>query len=123
MKSFLALIVLVSLTFNSFSQGVGSHLDGEWMVADLDNSVVNFYKGADGYWYGKILKSDKALYLNQVIYKGMQPNGKNYWEGIFTTPKSKMNIATKIFLDNNSQMRFVGKKYFITKTYIGKRVK
>lgn len=123
MKRIFTLVFLAGMISNVFTQGNSAQLEGEWMLADLDNSLVSFYKGTDGYWYGKILKSDKAVYLNQVIYKGMQPNGKTYWEGTFTTPKSKMDIATKIYLDNNTTMRFVGKKYFITKTYIGKRIK
>lgn len=100
-----------------------SFIEGEWFVKDLDNSVVNFYKGTDGYWYSKILKSDKSIYLNQVIYKGKLVQGKGFLEGTFTTPKSKMNISTKVFLDSEEQMRFVGKKFFITKTYMGKRLK
>jgi len=100
-----------------------SSVEREWFVKDLDNSVVTFFKGTDGYWYCKILKSDKSVYLNQVIYKGKFVQEKNCFEGIFTTPKSKMNISTKVFLDNEEQIRFVGKKFFITKTYIGKRIK
>lgn len=123
MKLIWTLVFMTSFILNICSQGNSAQLEGEWMLADLDNSLVSFYKGTDGYWYSKILKSDKAIYVNQVIFKGKQAEGKTHYEGTFITPKSKMNIATKIYLDNNSQMRFVGKKYFVTKTYIGKRVK
>ena len=123
MKWIWTLVFLTSIISTIISQGNHIQLEGEWMLADLDNSVVSFYKGTDGFWYSKILKSDKAVYVNQVIFKGKQAEGKTYYEGTFTTPKSKMNIATKIYLDNNHQMRFIGKKYFITKTYIGHRVK
>lgn len=120
-------VVIVFLFCFIFSQGYGQtkpmNIEGEWMVKDLSNSVVSFYKGADGYWYSKILKSDNSVYVNQVIYKGKSPEGANYLEGTFTTPKSKMNISTKVYLDNDQQMRFVGKKFFITKTYEGKRIK
>jgi len=100
-----------------------ANLEGDWLLEDLDNSIVNFYIGNDDFWYGKILKSDKPIYVHQVIYKGKYILKNSHLEGIFTTPKSKMNISAKIYLDNTQQMRFVGKKYFITKTYIGKRVK
>ena len=98
-------------------------LEGEWMVKDLSNSVVRFYKGTDGYWYSTIVRSDNAVYVNQVIYKGKIQEGHSYLEGTFITPKSKMNISTKVYLDNEQEMRFVGKKFFITKTYSGKRIK
>lgn len=108
---------------NLYGQTKTISLEGEWMVKDLSNSIVNFYKGSDGYWYSKILKSDNAVYVNQLIYKGKTPEGQTYLEGNFTTPKSKMVIATKVFLDNDREMRFVGKKFFITKTYSAKRIK
>ena len=122
LRHILCLSILISISSVLHAQSKVS-IEGEWLVADLDNSTVIFYKGKDEYWYSKILKSDNAVYLNQVIYKGKFNHDNSFLEGIFTTPKSKMNINTKVYLDNAHQMRFVGKKFFITKTYIGKRVK
>jgi hypothetical protein len=123
MRKYFSLLILLSFGLHIFSQESHSNIEGEWMLADLDNSIVSFYKGTDGFVYSKIVKSDKAIYVSQVIFKGKLTDDKKHWEGTFTTPKSKMNIATKIYLDSKDHMRFVGKKYFITKTYIGKRIK
>lgn len=118
------LFLFFCLGFSEFyGQAKTITFEGEWMVKDLSNSVVKFYKGADGYWYSIILRSDNAVYVNQVIYKGKSIEGHSYLEGTFITPKSKMNISTKVYLDNEQEMRFVGKKFFITKTYSGKRIK
>ena len=123
MRVKILLLTCILWSLISFGQTKWSALVGNWMLKNLDNSLVNFYAGGDGFWYGKIIKSDKAIYLQQLIFKGKRIDNKNYIDGTFTTPKSKMKIDTKIYLDSEEDMRFVGKKFFITKTYIGKRVK
>lgn len=116
-------IISCTLCLAITAQTKVQQIEGNWLIADLDNSLVNFYKNTDGYWYAKILKSDKAIYINQVIYKGKATESFSHLDGTFTTPKSKMNISTKVYVDSESQIRMVGKKYFITKTYKGIRHK
>jgi hypothetical protein len=123
MRGRILLLTCILWSLTSLGQTKWSALEGNWILKDLDNSLVNFYVGGDGFCYGKIIKSDKAIYLQQFIFKGKGIDSKNYIDGIFTTPKSKMKIDTKIYLDSEEDMRFVGKKFLITKTYMGKRVK
>lgn len=123
MRPFIFLSLLIGISCACFAQSNILSPDGQWLVRDLDNSIVNFYKGSDDYYYSKIIKSDNPVYLNQVIYKGKAKDAKGNLEGIFTTPKSKMNIKTIIYLDDINSIRFVGKKFFITKTYLATRIK
>lgn len=97
--------------------------EGQWLIKDLDNSIISLYKATDGYYYSKILKSENTFYNNQIIFKGTLVDSKNLIDGTFITPKSKMKIKAKIYADSKDQIRMVGKKYFITKTYICTRIK
>lgn len=117
------IVMFCALIVPASGQESVKSIDGEWFVSDLDQSTVLFFKGTDGYFYSKILKSNNELYVHQVIFKGLPSKKENCIVGTFTTPKSKMKIATKVYVDNENEMRFVGKKLFITKTYKGKRIK
>lgn len=113
---FLFLSLYVNACFGAESDFIGS-----WMSTDLDGSEVQMVKKSDGLYFGTIISSKNPAYAGQVIFKGKYDQKGNMIEGIFTTPKSKMNITTKIYLIDKNTIRFVGKKFFITKTYIWKR--
>jgi hypothetical protein len=123
MRPFIFIVFSIFFYHTVLSQSNVLATDGQWIVKNLDNSIVNFYKGTDDYIYSKIIKSDNPVYLNQVIYKGKAKDAKGNLEGIFTTPKSKMNIKTIIYIDDENSIRFVGKKFFITKTYGARRLR
>lgn len=116
MKRYLIIFVLLLCL-----QLRGQNYAGMWFSEDLSNSKIQMYQSGDESWYGKIIKSENPTYKDVMIFKGKYDPSKKVIIGVFTTPKSKMNIDTKVYLDNNNTIRFVGKKFFISKTYIWKR--
>ncbi len=119
-KTFSA-ITFFLLFFHSglFSQDV---VVGKWHAEDLDNSVIKIYKESN-LLFGKIIASDKAEYIGQMVLKSFKYNQKDTrWEGTIYSPKRKMEINGTLSLESPDKIKLVGRKYLMTKTFYWNRL-
>lgn len=112
---FLSSILFLSLT--TFAANDASII-GNWKAPDLENSTIQVYKSNDGYFYGKIIESDKPEWVDEVILKKVKyfPEDE-VWKGKIYSLKRKMSIDVTINLETENKLKLVGKKLFMTKTF------
>lgn len=111
----ISIAILVTLFSNFlFSQ---DEIKGKWIARDLDNAVIQIYK-ENNLYFGKIIKSDIDDYIGKIILKNLKYNDSSKsWEGTIYSPKRKMDINGTLSLESENQLKVVGRKYFLTKTF------
>ena len=62
----------ISLISSSFFVGITfktieKDFIGNWYCADMDKSTIEVYKAKDGFWYTKIIQSEKATNVGKVV--------------------------------------------------------
>ena len=121
-KIFLGLLLL-TLTQSLFAQTTTKSFEGNWFLKDMDNSTINIYKAVDGYWYGKITKSDNTKFVGKLMFSKLIYNSKdNTFKGTITKPSNNTDAnATPTLADTNT-LTITAKKYFMTKTFTLKKV-
>ena len=123
MKQLFLILVLFTFSTVSFAQTTSKSYEGNWFLKDMDNSTINIYKAVDGYWYGKITKSDNTKFVGKLMFSKLVYNSKdNTFKGTITKPSNNTDAnATLTFTDINT-LTVTAKKYFMTKTFTLKKV-
>ncbi len=112
-----SLIAFLLLFFDSSLFGQDA-LIGNWFAEDFENSTIQIYKGEDTHYYAKIIDSDKKEFIDQIVLRKMIYNAdKNQWKGIVYSPNRKKEINGTLSLESTGELKLIGEKYFIRKTF------
>lgn len=118
------LFCFLSLTIFStiiLSQTKPDDIIGKWYSEEMSQSTVNIYKTEKGEYEGKYISTKKAEHIGHRVFSEFKFNAsEQLWVGI-TTTGSGMVIKSKLYLLPDGKLKLVGKKYFITKTYLFKK--
>ena len=91
---------------------------GVWKATDLNNSIIELYKGKDGLLFGKIIDSDEKAWIDKVIFtNGKYDSKEDHWQGNLYSLKRKVTIGATLSLASKNKLKVVGKKFFMTKTF------
>lgn len=116
-----AAITLISILylFNpNYVQTDKYSIIGEWKAPDMENSTIKVYKATDGFIYGKIIASDEAEWIEEIILKKVKYDVESKsWRGKIYSLKRNMTIAAELTLENSKKLKLVGTKFFMTKTF------
>lgn len=108
------LLILISSVSNEQSPSIS----GKWFASEMDNSTIQFEIGDDGILIGKVIDSDVAEYIGKTIFeKGIYDDEKQTWEGTAYALKRNITIRGSLSLVDPNQLKLVGRKYFLTKTF------
>ena len=119
MKKVMLLILTVLFVFFINAQNTADKIAGNWYNEDLDKSTINIFKASDGFWYANIIKSADSKKIGKTLLSKIKFNAAdNNYTGILTSPTNSMEIKATITLTTNGKLKLVGKKLFITKTYM-----
>ena len=112
-------ILILFLTAFTLNEGA---ILGNWKAPDLENSTIKVYKSSNGYFYGKIIDSDKKEWINEIILKKAKfdPKTKS-WKGQIYSLARDITIDVTLSLESTQKLKLVGKKYFFTKTFYWSR--
>ncbi len=115
-------LLLLSFSYNSLAQNVEEKFIGNWFAEGMQKSNIQVYKSTDGYFYGKIFKSENAKLVDRIIFvKGVINDLEKTLSGTIKTPEG-FDVAGKLFLENNSKLKLIGKKFLITRTYFWTKI-
>jgi len=91
---------------------------GTWEAKELENSLIQVYRAEDGLFYGKIIKSDREDWVNEIILKETKYSIRDKtWSGLVYSLERKMHINVTINMESSTKLKLVGKKFFMTKTF------
>ena len=91
---------------------------GNWIATELENSTIKIYKAKNGYFYGKVIASDKKDWIGKLVIQEVEyKSKKNEWVGQVHSLKRKMKIDAVITLEAPTKLKLVGTKFFMTKTF------
>ena len=117
MDRFKLTIGILFFTALSFSQNSANDFQGNWLTSEMENTTINIFLAKDGFWYGKIIKSDTKENIGKMLLNKMKfDKMKNVLEGKLIRPNNGMVVNATISLDGDKKLKMVGKKLFITKT-------
>jgi Uncharacterized protein conserved in bacteria (DUF2147) len=123
MKKILFSIALLLVTVISFAQNAETKFTGNWYAEEMDKSTVQIYKAANGFYYGKIISSDKATNIGKLIITKLKFNeSDNVFEGTMVKPSNGIEANAKLILLDDRNLKVVAKKYFMKKTIMMKRL-
>jgi hypothetical protein len=115
-RRFLLLILLANIQF-LIAQTKETAIAGYWYEEDLDKSTIEVFKGSNGFWSAKILKSADAKKVNKVLFTDGVFNAKDVsYKATLTHPSTGMEIGTTMTIEAK-KLKIVGKKFVITKTF------
>ncbi|WP_445908722.1 hypothetical protein [Yeosuana sp.] len=110
-------ISLLLFTIVSFSQSSANDFKGDWFTSEMDNMTITIFLATDGFWYGKIIKSDEKENIGHLLlYKMKFDQEKNTLVGVLKRPDNGMKVNATVSLDGAKKLKVVGKKLLITKT-------
>ncbi len=96
---------------------------GTWLAKEMNNSAISLYKQEDGRWYAKILLSDDTNLKNFIIFSGGIYSAESKTiKGILRRKDSTMKIDATLSMVEKNQLKIVGTKFFISKTFLWKRL-
>ncbi|MEM9930979.1 MAG: hypothetical protein AAF840_14250, partial [Bacteroidota bacterium] len=103
----------------AFSQ---DNITGIWKASEMENSTIQVYQADDGLIYGKIIDSDKKEWIGEVILKKVvYDTSEQKWKGEIKSLQRNMTINATLSLQPDGQLKLVGKKYFMSKTFYWER--
>jgi hypothetical protein len=109
-------ISILFFTIVSFSQNSANDFKGNWFSSETDNTTITIFSATDGFWYGKIIKSDKKENIGHLLLTKMKFNKeKNTLVGELKRPNNSMTVNATLSLDGDTKLKVVVKKLLITK--------
>lgn len=110
-------ISILFFTILSFSQNNVNDFKGNWFTSEMNNTTISIFLLTDGFWYGKIIKSDTEENIGKLLLNKMKfDKTKNVLEGKLNSPSNGMTVNATVSLDGDKKLKVVGKKLLITKT-------
>lgn len=110
-------ISILFFTILSFSQNNVNDFKGNWFTSEMNNTTISIFLLTDGFWYGKIIKSDTKENIGKLLLNKMKfDKTKNVLEGQLNSPSNGMTVNATVSLDGDKKLKVVGKKLLITKT-------
>jgi hypothetical protein len=80
----------------------------------MDNSTISIYKAVNGYWYGKIIKSDNNTFIGKLLFSKLEYNEKSAsFEGLITKPSNHIDANAILTLTNNTSVKVANSKLAI----------
>lgn len=91
---------------------------GVWSTGDGDNSKVQFYKTAEGFWEGKIIETDVTRSIGKMLFvEGVYHDDKEELKGVLIHPDSGLRVSGTLTLESARKMKVFARKLFIFKTF------
>ncbi len=91
---------------------------GVWATGDGDNSKIEFYKTADGFWEGKIIETDVTRSVGKMLFvEGVYHVDKEEVKGTLIHPDSGLRVSGTLTLESSRKMKVFARKLFIFKTF------
>ncbi len=113
-------VVILTLPKNLAGQ---EQIKGTWLAEALDNSLIMIYKDEGNYYSGKIIASDEAAFIDQIVLKRLKYNKKkDTWEGKIYSPRRQMEIDGKLSLESADKLKVVGSLYLLSRTFYWTKV-
>lgn len=117
------MIILFALQAVVFNPNDADQITGDWFSPDMRNSTIQIFRDKDNLYYGKIIDSDKKKWINQTVLKQLSYNStKASWEGTLYSLEREISINVTINMAASDQLKLVGKKFLITKTFYWEKV-
>ena len=101
----------------SFFQNSPNDFQGNWVTTEMDNTSINIYLAKDGYWYGKIIKSDSKEHVGKFLLKKLKYDiTKKVLTGELQRPGNGMKVNATLSVNSDGTLKVVGKKLLLSKT-------
>jgi len=112
----LTVAVITILLCSSFT--TENSILGNWFSPDMEHSTIEVYKADDGLIYGKIIDCDKKEWIGETILKKVAYDEESkQWKGEIYSLVRNTSIDVTLNFHSENQLKIVGKKWFITKTF------
>ena len=114
--------IAIAFFLVAFSSSQDQVILGNWFSAEMNNAIIEVYKGEDNRFYGKIVKCDKEEWVGETILKkAVYDESKKRWKGEIYSLKRKMTISVNLTLTDDNKLKLVGKKFLFSKTFYWER--
>lgn len=108
-------IAVALLAVNAVAQS-SEHITGRWSAKELNNSVIEITQSNNGI-IGTIIRSDETKYIDKrVIYDVTFDPEENVYKGTIYSIARGMELKG-VFSREGENLKVVGSKLFITKTF------
>ncbi|MEO1450099.1 MAG: hypothetical protein AAFV07_11260 [Bacteroidota bacterium] len=124
MKFFLNMFVATAVLMLSiaFTPGTQASIVGIWEAPDLENSTIQVYQATDGFFYGKIIESDREDWIGEIILKETAYDPANQaWRGEIYSLRRFFTVDAVLTLESTNKLKLVGTKFFMSKTFYWNR--
>jgi hypothetical protein len=124
MKPFILFLhVFFFCSISLFAQSPEKSIEGNWYAEDISQSIIMIFKDHKGTLSGKIIKSSDTTLVNNDPLTGFRyfPDKKMY-VGKVKPANRNFEIDGEISIINKSTLKLVGSRFFITKTFLLKRI-
>lgn len=117
MNTFKLTISILLFSILSFPQDSANDFQGNWFTKEWENTTINIFLAKDGFWYGKIIKSDTKENIGKLLLNKLKFNKtKNALVGKLKRPNNRMMVNATLTLQAEDKLTIVGRKLLITKT-------
>jgi hypothetical protein len=114
------LFVLFSLDLHA--QQLQEKLYGSWLWRERSNAVVEFFKDVDGTIAGKVISADDKDMIGRIVfYRITSDKTTDHFKGRGDAPIGAIDIF--ISFASEDSLKVVGKKMFVSKTFLLVRVR
>ncbi|WP_298148625.1 hypothetical protein [Flavobacterium sp.] len=117
-------IVLLLFYLTSFGQDENA-LVGKWKNETDASKTSEFFKAADGLYYGKIATdASEPSGVGKIVMKKLKydPKEKNF-KGIMAPPDKKIELDVTITFITADKIKVVGKKLLFSKVFYFSKIK
>ena len=98
-------ISILFFTILSFSQNNVNDFKGNWFTSEMNNTTISIFLLTDGFWYGKIIKSDTEENIGKLLLNKMKfDKTKNVLEGKLNSPSNGMTVNATVSLDGDTAL-------------------
>ena len=124
MKIILLMLITSFLNLNTQKEIDLSDFKGKWHSEQMDNMVIYIYKAKDGYWYGKIVGSDKKSNIGKLMLKKLSPNKEqNKLTGKVRKPETGFEANVTLELKQSNQLKMTTHILLMSRTFDLRKVK
>lgn len=123
MKKVIIILTLMFFSFEGIAQSPEQKLLGNWYAEGLSKSTIHIYRDESGVIFGKIIKSEDPDKIGKIPINNFKyDQNKGMFIGRIKPVNKSFELDGEITLVNDTTIKMVGSKLFLTRTFMLKKV-